>query len=673
MLRVMSIGFGVRLVVIGTIALSAGCSAGEKSPTSTITPPKVVASLAVSPSQVTLNAVGSVQLLTAVARNASGAVIADAPVTWQSANDAIATVSSSGSVTAVAGGVVTISATSGSVTGSAQVTVTAPPSALRWTIERQSLGYVTFKKVWQASTGEIFAVGEGGTIARGIGNVWSQIAPGVTPYSYNDVWGSSAHDVVVVSENGQILRWDGNKWTTQWSDPTTPLYGVWGIASDNIFAVGTAGCVLHWNGATWQRSSTGVDESLMAVWASSANNVIAVSRFGTAMHWDGTAWRNVPTGVGGLSSVWGFSPTDVYAVGGYDALHWDGQAWSRIDVGVSWQMNRVTGTPDGELFIAGEAGVVHRRGGAWQALDFAGLRGPLFGVWANSSADVVAVGHWGVAYRWDSAGWSVLLDPKPISDVLSLGAGDTYVLSGGVLYRWSGSRLTPVNANGRLAYSVWGTSTSSLWLAAQSNVMMWWDGTAWHETTFNLNYYPIQVFGTSAKDIVAVTRVSTLHWDGGAWQTRLMPPGSMFGIPRLWGTASDTVFFAVGPRGVILRQSAAAWQATTSGTTVDLHGVWGTSSRNVYAVGDNGVILHWDGSTWQRDNSGTTTNLLDVWGTAANDIYVVGQNGLILRNDGTGWTSLPSGTTEHLFRIHGTSASAVFAVGMNGVMLRGAR
>ncbi len=673
MSRILWLGARIRFAMIGAIALTAGCSSGERSPTSTNPPAEFAASVEVSPNLVTLTTVGAVQQLTAVVKNANGSVIAAMPVTWRSSSDAIATVSSSGSVTAVASGWVTISATSGNVTGTASVTVNAPPSALQWTIDRQSLGFVALRKVWQAPTGEVFVVGENGTIARGVGNVWSRIAPSGTNYSYYDVWGVSAQDVVVVSANGLIQRWDGTGWTTQWSDPNVPLYAVWGTASNNIFAVGAQGVVQHWNGTLWQRMDSGLNESLVGVWASSASNAIAVSWFGSALHWNGTAWRKVNTGVGKLRSVWGFSPTDVYAVGGNEAVHWDGQAWSRIDVGVSWNMHRVIGTPDGDLFVAAAEGVLHRRNGAWEPMTFAGQRGPLTGVWPSASTAFVAVGDWGVAYRWDSSGWSVLLDPTTLDNVFSLGPNDTYILGIGLAWRWNGSRMSLMNTNGRGVGSVWGTSTSSLWAAAVPDVVMRWDGTQWHEASFPSNDYPVQVFGTSATNVVALTRFRSLHWDGLTWQQRQMPLGLMPGIPRMWGTAADSVYFAVGPRGAIATQSANQWQATSSGTTVDLHGVWGTSSRNVYAVGKSGVILRWDGSTWQRDSSGTTSDLYDVWGTAIDDIYAVGQNGLILRKDGTGWRSQPSGTTQNLYRIHGASANAVFAVGLNGVVLRGSR
>ena len=82
----------------------------------------VVASIVVSPATVTLDPGGSTKLA-AEARRADGSVITNATIAWSTSSSAIATVSPDGTVTAVAGGSATVSASSGSVSRSAAVTV----------------------------------------------------------------------------------------------------------------------------------------------------------------------------------------------------------------------------------------------------------------------------------------------------------------------------------------------------------------------------------------------------------------------------------------------------------------------------------------------------------------------------------------------------------------------
>jgi uncharacterized protein YjdB len=73
--------------------------------------------------------VGERVTLTAVVRDASGDPVPGATVTWRSATPAVATVSSSGVVTGVAPGGASIVAESGSLSGTASVTVSAVPVA----------------------------------------------------------------------------------------------------------------------------------------------------------------------------------------------------------------------------------------------------------------------------------------------------------------------------------------------------------------------------------------------------------------------------------------------------------------------------------------------------------------------------------------------------------------
>ena len=86
-----------------------------------------VASVSVSPSTVSL-VVGQTVQLTATPRDAAGNPLPGRPVTWQSSDNAIASVNASGLVSGVApGGPVTITATSEGQNGTATVTVAVPP------------------------------------------------------------------------------------------------------------------------------------------------------------------------------------------------------------------------------------------------------------------------------------------------------------------------------------------------------------------------------------------------------------------------------------------------------------------------------------------------------------------------------------------------------------------
>jgi hypothetical protein len=129
---------GPRLVALaeGQINLTADAGDGVSGATSVRVVAVPVASVTVDPRELELEVGAPAPALRVVMSAANGAPLADRQVAWESSNESVATVSSTGRVTAVAPGVVRITATSGSRSGSAEVrvraparTVTAPPPA----------------------------------------------------------------------------------------------------------------------------------------------------------------------------------------------------------------------------------------------------------------------------------------------------------------------------------------------------------------------------------------------------------------------------------------------------------------------------------------------------------------------------------------------------------------
>ncbi|HUQ80387.1 MAG TPA: Ig-like domain-containing protein [Gemmatimonadaceae bacterium] len=111
----------------GTATITA--TSEGKTGTATITVAAVpVATVTVAPTTLPLQA-GQTGTLTATARDAANNVLAGRAITWSSSNTNVATVAPNGTVTAVAPGSATISATSEGKTGTAAVTVTAVPVA----------------------------------------------------------------------------------------------------------------------------------------------------------------------------------------------------------------------------------------------------------------------------------------------------------------------------------------------------------------------------------------------------------------------------------------------------------------------------------------------------------------------------------------------------------------
>ena len=110
-------------VALAGVVLVWAC--GGDSPTAPPTPePARPATVTVSPATADLTALGATVQLTAEVHDQNARVMAGATVTWSSGDTSVATVDASGLVTAVGNGAATITASAGSASGSAVVTVT---------------------------------------------------------------------------------------------------------------------------------------------------------------------------------------------------------------------------------------------------------------------------------------------------------------------------------------------------------------------------------------------------------------------------------------------------------------------------------------------------------------------------------------------------------------------
>ena len=106
------------------------CGDGATEPSTPPPDPPQPTTVTVSPATAQLAALGATVQLSAEVRDQNGNAMAGATVTWASSAASVATVSSTGLVTAVGNGPATITATAGAVSGSAAVTVAQEVSAV---------------------------------------------------------------------------------------------------------------------------------------------------------------------------------------------------------------------------------------------------------------------------------------------------------------------------------------------------------------------------------------------------------------------------------------------------------------------------------------------------------------------------------------------------------------
>ncbi len=121
-----------------------------------------------------------------------------------------------------------------------------------WT-EVDSQSAVVLRGIWGSPAGDLWAVGDRGTIRRFTpGATQWEIVSSPTTETLHAIWGFAPNDVWAVGETGAIIHWDGDSWkTTEAAFPANKkkphLYGVWGSGPSDVWIVGN-GIALHYTG-----------------------------------------------------------------------------------------------------------------------------------------------------------------------------------------------------------------------------------------------------------------------------------------------------------------------------------------------------------------------------------------------------------------------------------------
>ena len=118
----------VTAIASGSVAITA--TSGSVSGSATVTVAQEVSSVTAAPSEANFAALGDTLRLTAEAFDANGHAVAGAEFSWQTSDDAVATVDATGLATAVANGTATITATAGQASVSATLTVAQEVSSV---------------------------------------------------------------------------------------------------------------------------------------------------------------------------------------------------------------------------------------------------------------------------------------------------------------------------------------------------------------------------------------------------------------------------------------------------------------------------------------------------------------------------------------------------------------
>lgn len=628
-----------------------------------------VRSITVTPTTATLNS-GDTRQITATVVTDPGVA---QTVTWRSANNAIATVSATGLVTAVAVGSTTVTALSTVDTlRRASATITVAPRTLGVTISPRSVSLnpgtsttltanvtadpgVNTAVTWSSSAGAVATVSAQGVVTG--------VAVGSTIITAALVVDPSRRDTVTVN----VLPRLASTWTA--SRLNGPLHDdVVSVATpdvNSVFAVNSTGDVYRWNGSAWSVSATGTTygTTFYAVHASSATNVIAVGANGVIARWNGSAWTTMTSGTTrALYAVWVENATTAWAAGENGTiLRLATNSWSTESSGTTRALYGLW-AGDNVVYAVGADGVaVRRTGTTWASVTLPSSE-TLYGVHGLSASDVVLVGAAGTILRFDGATWSVVATNGLNGDVFgvtgSVTAGRRYLVGDGGVAEMVGTTVAvqPTPYAPRM-FAVALDPTNSAWASGQRGLVMR-SGTTW--TTNNIAPDLLDVWSTSSTNAIAVGEFGFAYrWTGSTW-TRLTTPSTVT-LTSVWA-ASATDAFIGGENGTMLRWNGTQLTTMTVPTTSTITAIWGSSATNVFATTRAGEVLRYSGNTWTVSTT-QPNGLWAVYGSSVLDVFVAGENGSVLRLNGASWTTVTApggGTVGGLWL---TSPTNVFAVG----------
>jgi trimeric autotransporter adhesin len=682
------------------------------------TPPATctVSAVTISPGTVTVPIAQTTTLAPTITQQNCGTLTP----TWSSSNQSVATVSSSGLVTALATGTSTITATVNSVQGSAIVTVppcataitlnpttltiavpltvnisasvapsTCPPATITWTSSSTAIATVGNGNVTAVSPGTATITASIGTttatatvtiVSAQLGSVWDQSTLRVA--GGNDApsgfiaaaWAASPTDVFAASFPN-FYRYNGSTWATLSGD-AFGVEAMWGSSASDVFGVGQT--IRRFNGTAWVEMTAPTTQRLRAVWGSSSTNVFAVGQNGTIIRYNGTAWSTMssPT-TANLVGISGASANLIFAVAENGSiLRYDGTTWTVVVPPSSdfltgvWMANATLG------YAVGSGGVLKFNGTTW-ALDpaYTNVNGVLRTVWGSSPTNVIVAGEAGFMSRYDGTSWSAL--PRRTGGQLSTltGSGSTaFAIGGNVVVQQAGSTTTLLTSAPELR-SVWAVDANTAFAVGH-------DGTIWR---YNNGTWQLQpragftrfedVYAASATQVLAIgtdplTSESVAYrYDGSSWQrTTLSGVGSLV---SLWGPTFSNVF--AGSRfSPLQRFDGSTWSNATATPPGDLNALWGTSENDVLLVGSGGFAGRYSGGgVFTPIATGTTSALVSVWGSSPTNYFAGTNNGGMFRYNGSSFTpmTLP-GQSGGIYGLWGVSATQVYAVDFNGAVYR---
>ena len=511
----------------------------------------------------------------------------------------------------------------------------------------------SLSSIWALDEDNLYIVGESKK-----GMVWHRNGQSFNPMnsgSYKglvDIWGTASDNIFAVGKKGTIVHYDGQYWNVMDSGTSENLNFVRTESPTNAFAVSSWGTIFQYNGVKWERYHEGPHGVLMdycginlgfppgfnpcyydenysggigAAWpivAHSINDICIEYSYGRPGYeelkgyyqFNGNDWQRVYSCEEStqsekvtqkeinnefrLNAIFGFSPNDIYSVGGGgQLLHFDGSEWSLIKTPVQTNLNDIHGSSNNNIIAVGDNGVIIRFDGiCWKSIP-SDIQSNLNSVFVVSENSIIITGDDGIFIQYENGEFKQVKIED--SEIKSFG-------------------------------DVWGVTENDIFVITDNNEMLLhYDGESWN--TFNIKYdFQLnrtcsiinhnRIWGNNSEDIYLLSSYycntgsyfsgshspNIIHFDGKKWQEVSTSGSRIYGeLNAIWGDSSGKIILASMNDAIVdygyglsylfgsVDLYDQSWSNSSLYTKNPINDIWGDSDGNVYLVGDNGTILKW--------------------------------------------------------------------------------
>jgi hypothetical protein len=141
-------------------------------------------------------------------------------------------------------------------------------------------------------------------------------------------------------------------------------------------------------------------------------------------------------------------------------------------------------------------------------------------------------------------------------------------------------------------------------------------------------------------------------------------------VSDVW-VLQDSIQGGPNPPGGVYHYDGANWTLLATGSTAQLHSIWGTGARDVWITSDDSAnVMHWDGSQWTAIPTGITADgvsIYSIWGSGPTNLWLGGTGTPILHWDGHSWSAPDGVESRPVTAVTGAGGKA-WAVGADGAI-----